>query len=155
MNKHRFIWAAFAASSVVCAFIAYSFFPKAFPVVSVDISMTRELAIEHALDLSQAHGWGPAQPQRDATSFETNIPVKTFIELEAGGTEAFARLLDDPILSPYTWRVRLFNEGTVNETTVRFRPDGRPYGFSERVAEDEMRPNVNPQVAKQTLEAAA
>ena len=155
MNKRHLIWVAFTAVSLACAFIAYSFFPKAFPIVSVDISMTRELAIENALDLSQEHGWGPARPQRDAASFETNIPVKTFVELEAGGIDGFARLLEDPIFSPYTWRVRLFSEGEINETTVLFRPDGRPYGFVERIAEDEERPNVGPNVAKRTVEVAA
>ena len=102
MNKQRFIWVVFTAVSLACAFVAYSFFPKAFPIVSVDISMTRELAIEQARGLSQEHGWGQARSQRDAASFGTNIRVKTFVELEAGGVEGFARLLKDPIFSPYT-----------------------------------------------------
>ena len=84
MNNRRIKWTAFTAVSIACAYIAYLFFPTAFPIVSVDISMTRELAIEKALDLSHEHGWGPVIPQRDAASFETNIPVKTFVELEAG-----------------------------------------------------------------------
>ena len=155
MKKQGLLWAAFTAVSLACAFIAYSFFPKAFPIVSVDISMTRELAIENALDLSQEHGWGPAQPQRDAASFGTNILVKTFVELEEGGVEGFTRLLEDPIFSPYTWHVRLFSEGVVNETHVHFRPNGRPYGFVEKIAEDEERPNVNSDVAKRLSETAA
>ena len=155
MNNRRIKWTAFTAVSIACAYIAYLFFPTAFPIVSVDISMTRELAIEKALDLSHEHGWGPVIPQRDAASFETNIPVKTFVELEAGGIEGFARLLDDSIFSPYTWRVRLFSEGVVNETTVRFRPNGRPYGFREKIAEDEKRPNIDAAVAKEAVEAAA
>ena len=155
MNKQRFIWVVFTAVSLACAFVAYSFFPKAFPIVSVDISMTRELAIEQARGLSQEHGWGQARSQRDAASFGTNIRVKTFVELEAGGVEGFARLLKDPIFSPYTWQVRLFSEGVINETTVHFRPDGRPYGFEERIAEDEELPNVDPDTAQRAVEAAA
>ena len=155
MNQQRILWATFAAVSIACAFVAYSFFPKAFPIVSVDISMTRELAVEQARDPSLEHGWGQARPQRDAASFGTNIRVKTFVELEAGGVEGFARLLKDPIFSPYTWQVRLFSEGVINETTVHFRPDGRPYGFEERIAEDEELSNVDPDTAQRAVEAAA
>ena len=45
-------------------------------------------------------------------------------------------MLRDGLYSAYTWRVRHFREGDPNETTVRFTPDGKPYGFVERLKED-------------------
>ena len=43
----------------------------------------------------------------------------------------------------------------INETTVHFRPDGRPYGFKEKIAEDEELSNVDPDTAQRAVEAAA
>ena len=44
------------------------------------------------------------------------------------------RCLAGDLYSPYTWVVRRFAEGEVNEATLRFGPDGRPYGFREKDA---------------------
>ena len=45
-------------------------------------------------------------------------------------------MLRDGLYSAYTWRVRQFREGDPNETTLRFTPDGKPYGFVEQLKED-------------------
>ena len=45
-------------------------------------------------------------------------------------------MLREGLYAAYTWRVRHFKEGETNETTIRFTPDGRPYGFVERLKED-------------------
>ena len=47
-----------------------------------------------------------------------------------------ARCCENGLYAAYTWRVRQFREGETNETTIRFTPEGRPYGFVERLAED-------------------
>ena len=62
--------------------------------------------------------------------------VQYYVELEAGGSEAFQKLIKDGLYSPYIWEVRHFKEGEVNESEIRFTPSGEPYGYSEWLSED-------------------
>ena len=73
---------------------------------------------------------------RQAASFGRDEEAQTFVELEGGGKDAFTRMLRDGLYAAYTWRVRHFKDGETNETTIRFTPDGRPYGFVEQLKED-------------------
>ena len=68
--------------------------------------------------------------------FHTDNAVKTFVELEAGGKDAFVAMMEEKLYMPYTWRVRHFKEHEKNETTITFTPDGKPYGFVETVSEN-------------------
>src|SRR5262249_50887133 len=73
---------------------------------------------------------------RQAASFALDDETQTFVELEGGGKEAFTEMLRSGLYSAYTWRARQFKEGEVHETLIRFTPDGRPYGFVERLKEE-------------------
>jgi hypothetical protein len=46
-------------------------------------------------------------------------------------------MLRDGLYSAYAWRVRHFQPGETTEVLFRFRPDGQPYGFVERLPEDQ------------------
>ena len=131
MIRRPAFWIGLSIISLSCAAFAFWFFPRAFPIVSLDITMTRAAALERAAALAEQHGWGPATEARSAASFSLDNEVQTFVELEGGGAEAFKALLNDPVYTPYTWRVRRFRAGDVNESNLFFRPDGRPFGFSE------------------------
>ncbi len=148
-------WIVFAAVSIACGVFAISFFPRVFTIVSVDITMTRDVALRSATELAERQGWGPRTEPRTVASFAVNQQVQTFVELEAGGAEAFARIVGGDIYTPYTWRVRLFEEGETNETIVHFRPNGRPFGFTEKIADDTERPSLAAPAARQLGEAAA
>jgi hypothetical protein len=87
-------------------------------------------------------GRGPAG-YRQAAFFAGDEEAQTFDELEGGGKEAFTRMQRDGLYSAYTWRVRQFKEGETNETTIRFTPDGHPYGFVERLKEDAPGPTLD------------
>jgi len=117
--------------------------------------MNRAAAIEQAGSLAQQYGWGPKSDVREAASFGLDDEVQTYVELEGGGPEAFNRLLGDRIYTPYTWRVRRFRESDVNETNIRFRPDGQPFGFVEKIAEDTSRPNLTAELARKLAEQTA
>jgi len=134
MNRRSF-WIALAALSVGSAVAAYVYFPQAFSIVSLEISMTRDDALADAAAIAARDGLGPSE-YRQAASFGLDDTAQTFVELEGGGKDAFTRMLRDGLYEAYTWRVRHFAEGETNETTLRFAPDGRPYGFVERMAED-------------------
>ena len=135
MLKSKTTWVllavAFAASLV---FVRLNF-TKANSIVNIRITMDRNEALRQAAVLKERHAWGPASA-RSATVFELDGRLQTFVELEAGGKAAFTRLLKGSLLSPYTWRVRFFREGEVNETQMEFTPAGLPYGFRETLSEN-------------------
>ena len=128
MFRKPVFWAAFAALSVACAAFAVANFPRAFSIVELDLEMDREAALSQARRLAGELGWGPSD-YRQAASFRVDDRVRSFVELEGGGPEAFAGLLSDGPFHPYQWVVRHFRAGEVREVEVRFRPDGTPYGF--------------------------
>ena len=155
MTRKPAFWITFSAISIICTGFAIWFFPRAFPIVSLDITMNRAAAMAEAVSLAKQHGWGPQADMREAASFDLDEEVQTFVELEGGGAEAFNKMLSDKTYTPYTWRVRLFREGDVNETNIRFRPDGRPFGFVEKIAEDTVRPNLSAEAARKLAEQTA
>ena len=128
-------WLAFAALSLAAAVVAVRYFPRAFSIVALDITMDREQALARARELMARDSLGPAG-YRQAASFALDSEAQTFIELEGGGKDAFTAMLRNGLYSAYTWRVRQFKEGETHETTIRFTPEGRPYGFVEKLTED-------------------
>jgi hypothetical protein len=128
-------WIALALLSVAATFVGIRYFPQAFSIVALDITMDRGRALEEARAIAAREGLGPAQ-FREAASFAGDDEAQTFVELEGGGKAAFTRMLRDNLYAAYAWRVRHFQDGETNETTIRFTPDGRPYGFAEKLRED-------------------
>ena len=125
--KRPAFWLVFAAIAALAGFLAFRCFPTAFSIVALDITMDRERALAEARSLAERDGHGPAGA-RQAASFVLDSATQTFVELEGGGKEAFTRMLRDGLYAAYSWQVRHFKEGETNETLIRFRPDGRPYG---------------------------
>ena len=136
MMRKPVFWAAFAALAVACAAFAVVNFPRAFSIVELDLEMDRTAALSESQRLAGELDWGPSD-YRQAASFRVDDRVRSFVELEGGGPEAFAGLLRDGPFHPYQWVVRHFHGGEVREVEVRFRPDGTPYGFRERLSEDD------------------
>jgi hypothetical protein len=128
-------WIAFALAAVLAIAAGVRYFPQAFSIVALDITMDRGRALDEARALATRDGLGPAG-FRQAASFAGDDEAQTFIELEGGGKDAFTRMLRDGVYAAFTWRVRHFKDGETNETTIRFTPDGRPYGFVETLKED-------------------
>src|SRR4051812_44268183 len=97
--------------------------------------MDREHALADARRVMARDSFGPVD-YRQAASFSGDDEAQTFVELEGGGKEAFTRMLRENLYAAYTWRVRHFQDGLTNETTIGFTPDGRPYEFTEKLKED-------------------
>jgi hypothetical protein len=152
--KRPAAWTLLVVFSAASAVVAYLYFPQAFSILSLDIAMDRGTALSRARDLAARDRLGPAD-YRQAASFSLDDGTQTFVELEGGGKDAFTAMLRDGLYSAYTWRVRHFAEGTTNETMFRFRPDGRPYGFVERVAEDEPGAALDAEAARSLAETSA
>jgi len=117
----------------------YRYFPQAFSIVALDITMDRDQALAGARTIAARDRLGPPD-YREAASFGLDEETQTFVELAGGGKEAFTQMMRDGLYSAYTWRVRHFAEGQTTETTIQFTPDGHPYGFGERL--DEMAPGA-------------
>jgi hypothetical protein len=151
--RKPWFWAVFILVSVLCTAWATRHFAEAFPLVTLDVTMDRGAALEAADQLATERGWGP-EDARQAVVFSHDGEVQSFVELEAGGKPAYTEMLAGDLYSPYKWVIRRFAEGKTNETTIRYRPDGQPYGFREKMPEDEPGASLEPEVAQQLAEAA-
>ena len=145
-------WLVFGLVALAATAFAVRYFGRAFPIVSLELAMDRAAAMDSARSLALERGWGP-DDAREAASFGVDFPVQTYVELEAGGTDAFRRLLAEGIYEAYTWEVRRFRDGVTREVTIRFTPSGRPYGFVETLSEDAPGPAVTGARAREIAEA--
>ena len=145
-------WLLFIIGSIACSIASYHYFPKAFPIIHLDITMNRSDAIKQALELAQRFSLGPANAQV-ATSFATDEKLKTFVELEAGGKDAFISMMDNNLYQPYTWRARLFKPFEKQEVTIAFTPSGTPYEFEEKLSENTEGHNISSNKARKIAEA--
>ena len=120
-------WIVLALLSAAATIIGIRYFPLAFSIVALDITMDRGHALEAARTIAARDGIGPAG-FREAASFSGDDEAQTFIELEGGGKDAFTRMLRDDLYAAYAWHVRHFKEGETNEATVPYEGLDRPCG---------------------------
>lgn len=154
MSRKPAFWILLGLVSLGGATFSFLYFPAAFPLVTLDIRMDRQMALDRAGELAGRFGWGPENYRR-AASFQVDRDVQNFVELEGGGKEAFAELIRGDLYSPYTWQVRHFREGETNETLIRFTPAGEPYGFRETIPEDRPGAGLEPEEAQDIARRAA
>lgn len=141
-------WIIFSLLACISIVFSYKYFSTAIPLVNLEIKIDRTESLKKAVALAKQFNLGPQDYSQVAT-FESDSDVQTFVELEAGGKEAFAQMIKDRYYSPYTWQVRHFKEFEKNETTFYFKPDGTPYGFRETISEN------TPGAALQSTQARA
>ncbi|MCK4303440.1 MAG: CPBP family intramembrane metalloprotease, partial [Candidatus Eisenbacteria sp.] len=146
MARKTILWILLVLVSVGGVLYAFKYFPEAFPIVSLDLKMDRDAALESARSLAEELDWGP-RDFKQAASFSLDERTQNYVELEAGGSDAFRRMLQEGLYEPYTWRVRHFAEGEANETAIRFMPEGDPYGFREKLPEDDPGASLTPEEA--------
>ena len=147
-------WVALVLAAAAAVAVGIRYFPQAFSIVALDITMDRAHALEQARALAARDRLGP-DAYTQAASFSGDDEAQTFIELEGGGKDAFTRMLRDRVYDAYTWHVRHFKDGDANETTIRFAPDGRPVGFTEKLKEDAPGAALDATAARRIAEAGA
>ncbi len=116
--------------------------------------MDRSGAFNSSRILAEENNWGP-DGYKQAASFGVDSTVQTYVELEAGGAEAFSEMIEGNLYSPYTWQVRHFREKEARETIVLFTPAGKAYGFSEKLPEEDPGPALERPVALEIAEDTA
>ena len=146
-------WAALAVVSLGCAAFAFSNGDRAFSFVELELRMDRDTALAEARRLAEEFDWGPTG-FRQAASFSVSDRARSFVELEGGGPEAFGDLIREGPYRPYQWVVRHFREGDPRELRVRFRPDGTPDNYSERLSEDTPGPALDADAARAIAEGS-
>lgn len=129
-------WFVFVIITILSVFYIYRNFGKANSLVSVDIRMDRALALEKARSLAEGFSLGP-DSFKQAVMFGRDSHFQNFVELEAGGLDSFTACIEKGYYEPYYWVVRHFKEKEINEVSFWFTPAGKPYGFSEKIAETE------------------
>jgi hypothetical protein len=149
LTRKPLFWIAYAALSAVALIVALQLFPRAIPLVNLDVRMSRAEALAAGEALAVRYKLAPPQA-RSAARFEHDGTAQNYIELEGGGRAAFAQLTRGDVYAPYWWSVRLFAPGTIEEAVLRFKPDGAPDGFARQLAETYVR-----DPATKALDAAA
>ncbi|HUV12338.1 MAG TPA: hypothetical protein VMY18_01780 [Acidobacteriota bacterium] len=154
MYRKPLFWILFVAVSLACVAFTFRYFSQGFPIVTLDLRMDRETALNFAETLAEEHSWGPEEFSQ-AASFGLDYRTQVFVELEAGGTAAFGEMLKGDLYAPYTWCVRHFKQGETTETSLWFTPAGQPYGFFETLPEDQPGASLSSEDALAIAEAEA
>ena len=154
MGKKVVLWSLFVLLSAGSLLFTLAYFSDAFPLVNLDLKMDRSGAFHSSSELAGKNGWGP-EDYRQAASFGVDSSVQTYVELEAGGAETFRDMLKGDLYSPYTWQVRHFRENETTETMIFFTPEGKPYGFSEKLPEEEPGAALESEAARRLAERKA
>ncbi|KKP29920.1 MAG: hypothetical protein UR12_C0001G0055 [candidate division TM6 bacterium GW2011_GWF2_30_66] len=139
-TRKPIFWAIFVILSIACTIFTIKYFSQAQSIINIDIKMDRNQALQEAKKLSKLYKLGPnyldSKDYKQAIIFEIDNNVKTFIELECGGKEAFIKMVKDGLYMPYKWTVRHFKEFEKNEVYIKFTHEGKPYGFIEIISDD-------------------
>ena len=134
LDKPRF-WIVVLAASAACAFGVLRYFGEAFPVLDLEVRMSRAAAVDSARHIAAAQKLSTATLTHAAASFDGDVAVQTFVELEGGGKPALKKLVDGDEFTLHKWRVRLYEPGVEREVWIAFTPAGAPSGFSSRIPE--------------------
>ena len=135
MFKNKNTWIIFIVFSILCTFGAYKIFPKAFPIMNINLEMSRDDALSKAKKLSEQFDLGPLD-NFQATTFGGDGDAQNYIELDAGGASEFIHILEKKYYEAYTWKVRHYKPDEVNEVWFKFTPEGNVYGFYEKLSDD-------------------
>jgi hypothetical protein len=122
----------------VCAFLSAVIivlsWDQSFSSLNVNISMDRNEAIAQAVEQSKSFPL-LSEHSKHAVMYGFDGALRNYIELKEGGREAFQSIIDEKIISPYYWMVRVFEENTIAEGKFYYRPNGDLYGFNFRIPE--------------------
>ena len=92
MTRKPIFWLIFLLLSIGGILFAVRYFGQAFPLVNLDLRMNRQQAMDKARQLAKENGWGTPQ-FRQAASFQLDSTTQHYVELEAGGNDAFRQML--------------------------------------------------------------
>lgn len=127
-------WFIFTFLSCAAAFFSYTYIDKVYSLVNLSITANRHQVLADAQKLAQELSWDITDYQ-DVTSFESQDDLQCFVELEAGGKDAFVEMFESGTYYPYHWHVRFFKEKQVIEMHAWFSPQGQRIGYAQKLSE--------------------
>ena len=152
--KRPAFWLLLGLLSIAAGLVGYHYFPQAFSIVSLDITMDRDHALEQARGIMTRDWLGPP----GLSTGRLVCPGRGDADLRRAGRRGQRGVHADDARRPLR-RLHLagppLRRGTRNETTIRFTPDGRPYGFAERLDENAPGAALPAAAARAIGEAAA
>ena len=154
LTSRKAFWAMLLALAIASAGTALWLFPRAMPLLQLNVSMSRDQAQAAANEL-RTQRFAELATTRTVARFDHDKDLQNYIELEGGGVDAFTALLGQRFVAPYHWTVRLFSELQEDELSVRFTPDGRAYGFTRKVPEKAQGAALNEGAARALAESGA
>ncbi len=133
------------ALAVPAAWAALQLHRAAFPEAAVHFEVERAHVREHTDRLLRELGFAP-EGWRTALSFRTDRGARNFLDLEWGADELEAAVQRG--VRVFSWRVRYFEPGRLEELAIQTDPAGRLVGWSERIPETEERPDLEAEEAR-------
>lgn len=134
LSKQPKFWISFTLLSLIAAFLSHKYMNKVYSLVNLEITVDRHQVLEDAQKLAAELKWD-LEGYQNVTSFESQDELQCFVELEAGGKEAFVTMFQSGVYYPYRWQVRFFKEKEVVEMLVCFSPEGKRLGFAKKLPE--------------------
>lgn len=134
-NCKTIFWTVLLTLALLSAIMAIRLFPQAMPLLQVNVSLSRDQALDAAEALQTLH-FAELLSTRAVARFDHDTNLQNYIEIEGGGASAFSSMLGQRFVAPYYWTVRRFSESQEEELSVRFTPDGHNYGFTLKVPEN-------------------
>jgi len=133
MNSKSF-WLSFSLLSLVAAFLSYKYIDDVYSLVNLTITADKQQVLEDAQSLASELEFD-LNGYQNVTSFNSQDDLQCFIELEAGGKDAFVEMFQSGAYFPYQWKVRFFREKQIEEMVVSFSPEGKRLGYSRKLSE--------------------
>lgn len=134
LTKRLDLWCIFALISCGAGIFSYKYMNKVYSLVSLSITKDRYQILTDAQKVATELSWNLKNYQ-NVTSFESQDMLQCFVELQAGGKDAFVKMFESDIYHPYQWHVRFFKEKELIEMHLIFSPQGKRLGFSYKLPE--------------------
>jgi len=150
----RWFWAIFLVIALIAAIAAIKLFFTAAPGLNLEISFSREQAAAAAKTFQQQQ-FPELNTDRSAAVFVSDRHFQNYVELEAGGADAFQALMPQLDAVTHYWKVRSFTAGQEQELTTAFSPSGEPISFSYKIPQQEAGAALEESAARELAEAGA
>src|SRR4051812_21279043 len=102
--RKYFLW-WFSSLSLCAAFLSYQYAGKVFSIINLSITQDRQDVLAQAKIVAQEQGWD-LDGYQAAVMFDSQDELQCFVELEAGGKDAFVNIFQSGAYYPYHWTAR-------------------------------------------------
>jgi hypothetical protein len=148
------VWFTFLALALGAAVLAFKLLFLVEPGLNVGISFSRQQAVDAAATF-QRERFPQLSTRRSAAAFLSDRDFQNYVELEAGGFEAYQALISSTDAATHVWHVRAFTPGQKHELNTIFSPRGELVAFSYLLPEDEGSVALDDPAARALAEAGA